>query len=55
VVRQEDEDAIFSPRVEVINSAGKRNMVELINLKGQIAIKHYLNPFKEGKEYLKYI
>jgi len=55
VVRQEDEDAIFSPKVEVINSAGKRNMVELINLKGQIAIEHYLNPFKEGKEYLKYI
>ncbi len=55
VVRQENEDDIFSPKVEVINPEEKKRMTDLKKLKGEIEISHYLNPFNEGKEYLKFI
>lgn len=55
IVRQENEEDIFSPKVEVINPENKKGIVDLKKLKGEIGIKHYLNPFNEGKEYLKFI
>ena len=55
VVRQENEDDIFAPKVEVINPENKKGMLDLKAMKGEIEIKQYLNPFNEGKEYLKFI
>ncbi len=55
IVRQENEEDIFAPKVEVLNPENKKGRFDLKKLKGEIEIKHYLNPFNEGKEYLKFI
>lgn len=55
VVRQENEDDIFCPKVEVVSPEEKKKMLDLKKLKGEIEIVHYLNPFNAGKEYLKLI
>ncbi len=55
VVRQENEEDIFCPKVEVISPKEKKMMLDLKKLKGEIGIVHYLNPFNEGKEYLKFV
>jgi putative nucleotidyltransferase with HDIG domain len=52
VVREENEDDIFYPKVEVIDPADKRETIDLKTVKGQNKIEHSLNPFKEGKAYL---
>lgn len=55
VVRQENEDDIFSPKVEIISPENKKGMIDLKKLKGGIEITHYFNPLKEGKEYLQFV
>jgi HD-GYP domain-containing protein (c-di-GMP phosphodiesterase class II) len=51
VVRQENEDEIFKPKIEAVYPREKR---ETINLKDRkdIEIERSLNPFSEGKTYL---
>lgn len=50
VVREENEDDIFSPKVEVISADGKE-YIDLKEEKGKIKIEHTLDPLNEGKGY----
>lgn len=52
VVREENEDDIFSPKVEVIAPADRRETIDLKSGDEQNRIERSLNPFNEGKEYL---
>lgn len=51
VVREENEDDIFSPKVEVIFPEANKEYVDLKDKKGEIKIEHALNPLEEGKEF----
>tara|TARA_B100000315_G_C14511111_1_gene557005 strand:- start:533 stop:1372 length:840 start_codon:yes stop_codon:yes gene_type:complete len=53
IVREINEDDIFSPRIEVISNTTR----EFINLKEtkSIKIKRSLNPLNEGKQYLGFL
>lgn len=53
IVREVNEEAIFSPRVEIISERSRR-IIDLNNKKN-IKIKRALNPLKEGKKYLELI
>jgi len=50
VVRDENEDNIFLPKVEVVHPAESRRMIDLKEAKG-IAIEKFIDPQVEGKEY----
>ncbi len=52
LVREENEDDIFSPKVEVVHPPEKREMIDLRDAKGRIRITRYLDPREEGREYL---
>jgi len=54
VVREQNADDIFNPVVEVIFPAEKKNRINLSNNR-DVAIKHFLNPTSEGKQYLTFI
>ncbi len=51
VVRQENEEEIFKPRIEVVHPRENREMIDL-NERKDIDIERSLNPFSEGKQYL---
>lgn len=53
VVREENEDEIFLPRVEVIVPREKREIIDLKEKKGVLSIEKFLNPWKEGGELLR--
>lgn len=55
VVRKTNRKAIFKPVVEVIHPKKYREMIDLAEEKDKLEIKESLNPFKEGKKYLKRI
>jgi hypothetical protein len=57
VVRQENEDDIFSPKVEVISppDPDKKETIDLKATKDKIKIERFLSPFKEGKDYFSLI
>lgn len=55
VVRQENEDDIFSPRVEVIHPPDKKEPIDLKQRKGSLKIERALSPFTEAKDYLRLI
>jgi putative nucleotidyltransferase with HDIG domain len=52
VVKDENAEDIFLPKVEVIYPEDKRGFVDLREEKERIKIDRFLNPWKEGKEYL---
>jgi putative nucleotidyltransferase with HDIG domain len=52
VVRDQNEEDIFSPKVEVISPPDKKEFIDLKERKDSIRIEHYLNPWKEGKQFL---
>jgi putative nucleotidyltransferase with HDIG domain len=52
VVREENEDDIFSPRIEVIVPMENREFINLKDTKEAIKIEKFVNPWKEGKDYL---
>jgi HD-GYP domain-containing protein (c-di-GMP phosphodiesterase class II) len=52
VVIEENEDDIMSPKVEVIHPADKKEIIDLKGTKETIKIARFLNPWKEGKEFL---
>jgi len=52
VVREQNANDIFNPKVEVISSEEKREFIDLAERKKEIKIKDSLDPFKEGKKYL---
>jgi len=55
VIRDENEDDIFSPKVEVIFPQDKKEFIDLKERKDQIKIEKSLDPITEGKEYLSLI
>lgn len=52
VVRQENEEEIFSPKVEVIYPAEKRKLIDLKEKKDALKIQRALDPSLEGKAYI---
>jgi HD-GYP domain-containing protein (c-di-GMP phosphodiesterase class II) len=52
VVRDENEDNIFSPKVEVIDPPEKKEFLNLKDTQHSLKVQRYLNPWKEGKQYL---
>lgn len=52
VVREENEDDIFSPKVEVIAPEDKKEEIDLKAAGERLMIERSLNPLNEGKDYL---
>ena len=52
VVRDENEDDVASPKVEVVFPEGKLEVIDLRQTRDTLKINRYLNPWKEGKEFL---
>ncbi|MBU1125551.1 MAG: HD domain-containing protein [Candidatus Omnitrophica bacterium] len=52
VVRQENEDDIFAPQVEIIHPQREEKILDLKGLKDTLTIERFLNPWKEGKIFL---
>lgn len=55
VVRKANKKDIFRPTVEVIIPKKRREVIDLADEKNKLEITKSLNPFKEGKKYLKQI
>lgn len=53
VVKEQNKNDIFSPRVEVISPRKKRGIVDLV--KGKTKIESYLDPWGKGKKYLHFL
>jgi putative nucleotidyltransferase with HDIG domain len=51
LVRDENESDIRRPKIEVVSPVDKRRLVDLLE-DNSLSIERYLNPWKEGKEYL---
>ena len=51
VVREENEDDIFSPKVEVLTSENNKEIIDLKEKKGLLTIEKFLDPLTEGKPY----
>ncbi|MBN1912761.1 MAG: HD domain-containing protein [Candidatus Omnitrophica bacterium] len=52
IVRQENEEDIFSPRVEAVHPQEEKELIDLKERKSELKITRSLNPFTEGKLYL---
>ncbi len=52
IVRQENEENMFAPRVEIIYTQDRREIIDLKDSKEDLTIERALNPFTEGKAYL---
>ncbi len=52
VVTEENEDEIFLPVVKIIYPQENKETLNLKDVKDKIKIASYLNPWKEGKEFL---
>lgn len=55
IVREQNEDDIFSPKVEIVSGADKKEYLDLKEKKDQLKIECSLNPLAEGKEYSKFV
>jgi len=51
-VKEQSENDIFFPKVEIISSPGAGELCDLHQAKSEIKIDKFLNPWREGKEYL---
>jgi putative nucleotidyltransferase with HDIG domain len=51
LVKQENESDIHRPKIEIVSPADKKRFVNLAE-DNSLSIQRYLNPWKEGKEYL---
>jgi HD-GYP domain-containing protein (c-di-GMP phosphodiesterase class II) len=52
VVVEENQDEIFSPLVKIIHPQKEEAVVDLKKDNNALKIEHYLNPWKEGKDFL---
>lgn len=52
VIRDEHEDDILSPKVEVIYPEDKKRIIDLRQTIGTLKIERFLNPWKEGRNFL---
>jgi len=56
IVREENENEIFLPKVEVLDLEGAdRLLLDLSTVRDSVKIGRYLNPLNEGKDYLKFV
>jgi len=55
VVKEENEDDMFSPKVEVIAPFDKKEEIDLRTTKGKTKIERSFNPYNEGRQYLSLI
>jgi HD-GYP domain-containing protein (c-di-GMP phosphodiesterase class II) len=55
VVTDEHEDDIFSPSVRVIGPQPEAQAIDLRQGSGSLRIERYLNPWIEGKDYLRLV
>ena len=55
IVRKTNENDISNPTVEIIHPQKNREVIDLSKEKSKLKITKSLNPFKEGKKYLKQI
>ncbi|MFH1355361.1 MAG: hypothetical protein ABIH19_04350, partial [Candidatus Omnitrophota bacterium] len=55
VVREQNRDDKFSPKIEVIWPKDKKETIDLKAVKDRLKIERSLNPLGEGKEYLSLI
>jgi len=55
VVTDEHEDDIFSPSVKVIGPQPEQEAIDLRQGSGSLRIERYLNPWTEGKDYLRLV
>jgi len=51
LVREENDSDIRRPKIEIVSPEDKRGLVDLAQ-NNSLSIDRYLNPWKEGKEYL---
>jgi HD-GYP domain-containing protein (c-di-GMP phosphodiesterase class II) len=51
LVKQESESDIRRPKIEIVSPVDKKRSVDLTQ-ESSLSIQRYLNPWKEGKEYL---
>ncbi|MDD5128442.1 MAG: HD domain-containing protein [Candidatus Omnitrophica bacterium] len=51
LVREENDADIRRPKIEIVSPEDKRRLVDLLQ-DNSLSIERYLNPWKEGKEYL---
>ena len=51
LVREENASDIRRPKIEIVSPADKKRLVDLVQ-DSSLNIERYLNPWKEGKEYL---
>jgi len=54
IVRNENEEDIFRPKIEIIHPREKRQMINLLENE-DLSIERYLNPWKEGREFLQLV
>ncbi|MDD5465971.1 MAG: HD domain-containing protein [Candidatus Omnitrophica bacterium] len=54
LVKDENESDIRRPKLEIISPVDKKRSVDLAQ-DNSLSIEHYLNPWKEGKEYLRLV
>lgn len=52
VVREENKDDIFSPKVEVISPEANKEHIDLRDKKGEIKIEYALDPLEDGGKFL---
>ena len=52
IVRQENEDDIFSPKVEVVFPVEQREEIDLRQKKDILKIEYALDPAEEGRRFL---
>ncbi|MCX5714571.1 MAG: HD domain-containing protein [Candidatus Omnitrophica bacterium] len=52
LVKEENEDAMLLPKVEVVFPLDKKETIDLKEKSSQLSIARYINPWKEGKEIL---
>lgn len=52
VVREENEDDIFSPKVEVLAPENNKEIIDLKRMKPELKIEKFLDPLTEGKPYI---
>jgi len=52
VVMGENEDDIRSPKVKIIHPEDNKEVIDLKSAKDKVKIERYLNPWKEGKDFL---
>jgi putative nucleotidyltransferase with HDIG domain len=55
VVREENEEDIVSPKVEIIPPKEQSEIIDLMMCKQALNISSFLNPLNEGKKYLSFI